>query len=326
VPKTQIKDGLMTRCRPFLKPNAVCLSLITLFTLALTTVDNPLQAMTLSVGEPFRGKLINGVPFPSQLASCKITNEDRSYTTPEVVGALLDAFKTFEKKYPDSCDVIFGDFSRKGGGRLKGHGSHQNGRDVDMGLFAAGNVPLSGFVPMNSKILDVPKTWHMIQSLINTETVEHIYLDSSIQTRLYRYALTESVDSDYLAKVFKMAGGGGAKECILQHEPGHRNHMHIRFLTRWSTLAGQLNEPDPQQNTRIEVAQQSCLPRLVSYYAKEHEKDLNQLADIFGVRPRDLCKWNGLTAGDRPKSGECLVFYKLGFEPDPVQLARWPQP
>jgi murein endopeptidase len=288
--------------------------------------DNPIHAMTISVGEPFRGGLINGVQFPSQLVGCKLSDEDRSYTTPEVVGALLDAFKKFEEKYPDSCDVIFGDFSREGGGRLRGHGSHQNGRDVDMGLYAEGNIPLHCFVPMNSKILDVPKTWDMIQSLLSTGSVEHIFLDRSIQTRLYQYALSEAVDPVYLSKVFRMAGGEEERDCIIQHVPGHRNHMHIRFLTPWSTLAGQLKGSDPQQNEKVEVAQQSCLPQRVSYYTKENEKDFNQLANVFGVTPRDLYKWNGLSAGELPKPGERLVFYKRGIEPDPFHLARSLQP
>jgi murein endopeptidase len=314
----------MTRCRPFLKSNAVRFSVISLLIFGSTLFDNSVHAMTVSVGEPFRGKLIDGVQFPSQLVACKLHDENRSYTTPEVVGALLDAFKRFGEKYPGSCDVQFGDFSQKGGGRMKGHESHQNGRDVDMGLYAVGNVALQGFVPMDSKILDVPKTWDMIQSLVGTHDVEHIYLDRNIQVRLYQYARSEGMEPEFLSKVFSMAGSGSDRESIIQHVPGHRNHMHIRFFSPWSTLAGTSKGRDPAEKLKIEVAQQACLPKRVSYSTRQNEKDLNQLATLFAVNAMDLSKLNGLATGEAPRAEECLVFYKRGIVTEPVHLAGSP--
>jgi hypothetical protein len=193
-----------------------------------------------------------------------------------------------------------------------------------MGLYAVGNVALQGFVPMDSKILDVPKTWDMIQSLIGTHDVEHIYLDRNIQVRLYQYARSEGVEPEYLSKVFAMAGGGSERESIIQHVPGHRNHMHIRFFSPWSTLAGESKGRDPEEKLKIEVAQQACLPKRVNYFTRENEKDLNQLATLFGVNATDLSKWNGLSAGEPPRPGECLVFYKRGIATDPVHLAGSP--
>lgn len=319
--KPKNKDGLLKSCKVFLKSIGVCLSLAIIFTVSSTIWDNPLWAITVSIGEPSRGNLINGVKFPSSLHGYKVSDEDRAYTTPEVVGALLDAFEKFEQRYPDSCDIFIGDFSRYGGGRLKGHGSHQNGRDVDIGLFANGNVRLDSFVPMNSKNLDVPKTWHMIQSLIGTQQVQTIYLDKSIQTLIYKYALSEGIDRSFLSEVFRNAGDGVEKECIIQHAPGHLNHMHVRFFAPWSTLAGKIKESDSQKQIMIEAAQLSCLPRRVNYYVKNGENGLNQLAKDFGVRFKDLCKWNGFSGGEIPKPGECVVFYRRGAKPEPVQVA-----
>ena len=258
------------------KSTGVCLSLAVLFTLTSTIFSNPLCAITISVGVPYRGSLVNGIEFPSDLHGYRLGDKDRSYTTPEVVGALIEAFGRFEQRYPDSCDEFLGDFSRRGGGRFKGHGSHQNGRDVDMGLFAKGNTQLDSFIPMNSKNLDVSKTWHMIQCLLGTHLVEHIYLDRTIQAQLYRQALSEGDNPDYLSKVFRNAGSGEEKECIIQHEPGHRNHMHVRFSAPWSTLAGQTKVLDTQQRMTIETAQASYLSQRVDYYAR-NGGDLNQL-------------------------------------------------
>ncbi len=311
----------MTRHWPSVKPTAACLFLILLCALLLTVFDSSPQAMTISVGEPSDGSLVNGVQFPSQLPGYKVRDEERSYTTPELVGSMLDAFDRFTEKHPDSCDVFFGDFSRLGGGPINHHRSHENGRDVDMGMFAKDNVPLNGFIPMNSDVLDVPKTWDMIQCLLGTQRIEHIFMDRSIQESFYHYALSKGVEPAYLQKVFQVAGGS-----IIEHWPGHRDHMHIRFFAPWSTLAGQMRHIDPQKQMMIEVAQQSYLPKRVNYYARGNEKDLAQLAYNFGVTPKDLCKWNGLSGNQLPKPGECLVYYKRGFEVEPVHLARSLQP
>ena len=244
----------MIRCRGFDVPGGVCLCLAILLTMSSTIFAKPVNALTISTGEPFRGRLINGVQFPSQLHGYKLLDENRSFTTPEVVGALLEAAARFKAGYPDSCDIVLGDFSGKGGGRLKGHRSHQNGRDVDIGLFARDNAPLERFVPMNSSRLDVAKTWYMIRSLLSTQCVQCIFLDRSIQARLYQYALSEGANPDDLSKIFADAGGRGKPDCLIQHVPGHRSHMHVRFFTPWSTLAGTLKEIDPRRQMAIETA------------------------------------------------------------------------
>ncbi|MFZ2445902.1 MAG: penicillin-insensitive murein endopeptidase [Syntrophobacteraceae bacterium] len=285
----------MTRCRPFRKTHAERLVLVVLLVLSFTSFDRPLHALTASVGEPSRGRLVNGVQFPSGLAACRLGNEQRSYAAPEVVGALLAALESFEETYPHSCDVFIGDFSRKDGGRLGGHESHQNGRDVDMGLFATGNVPLGRFVSMNSRMLDAPKTWRMIECLLATQRVQVIFLDRSIQEPLHKYALSQGRKADYLSKVFRDAGGGGGREGIIQHAPNHRNHMHIRFLAPWSTLAGQLKAMGPEQHAIIETAQQSCLPHQAVPDAWQNGKDSPRPAQVSGFRPRGLCKFNGLS-------------------------------
>lgn len=316
----------MKECWSLLRHKAAGLSVAALFTLSPLVFCNSLYALTISSGEPFGGRLINGVQFPSQLPGYELGKKDFCYTTPEVVGALLDALEMFADKYPDTCDVFFGDFSRNGGGRLKGHESHQNGRDVDMGLFAKGNVALHGFVPMNSDILDVQKTWDMIQLLLSTQRIQQIFLDRKIQVKLYNYASKQGVDRDYLAKLFKDAGAGGGRDSVIQHEPGHRNHMHLRFYAPWSTLAGQISGKDPERLAMIESAQQSYLPQRINYFVQGSEKDLDSLAAGFGVSPKELCKWNRLSPGLAPMPGECFVFYKRAFEVETVGLANSLQP
>jgi hypothetical protein len=90
------------------------------------------------------------------------------------VGTLLEAYQKLEEQYPGSCEIYLGDFSRKGGGRLRGHESHQNGRDVDVGLFAKGNMQLNRFMVMDSRVLDTSKTWKLMRNLLDTQRVQTI--------------------------------------------------------------------------------------------------------------------------------------------------------
>ncbi|MGD9503533.1 MAG: penicillin-insensitive murein endopeptidase [Syntrophobacteraceae bacterium] len=306
-------------------PKAVYISSIALLALSIALTAKPTQAVTISLGQPYCGHLVNGVCFPSQLPGYLVRDEARSYTTPEVVGSLLDAFDKFSEQYPGSCDLFMGDFSQQGGGWLRQHRSHQNGRDVDIGMYARNNMPLDRFVPMNSENMDVPKTWSLVQSILATQRVEHIFLDASIQKLLYGYALAAGVDPSYLDRLF-MNAGSGSSDAIIQHVAGHRDHMHVRFFAPWSTLAGEMKKLDPQKQMMIEVAQQSYLPKKVNYYVQGNEPGINALASSFGVKTKDLCRWNGLYGGEVLKPGSCLVFYKRGFEVEPVHLARSLQP
>ncbi len=135
------------------------------------------QALTASFGRPYQGYLENGVIFPNQFPGYHLRDESRSYTTPEVVGALLDAIEAVRTEFPDTCDLFIGDFSCANGGSYTHHRSHQNGRDVDIGMYAKGNRPLNSLVPMNKDNLDAAKTWCLIENLIASQRVQYIFLD-----------------------------------------------------------------------------------------------------------------------------------------------------
>ncbi|NLI82156.1 MAG: LysM peptidoglycan-binding domain-containing protein [Deltaproteobacteria bacterium] len=293
----------------------VCILVLTL----LTTLYLPAsaKAITASVGQPYHGRLINGVPFPEQFEGYQVRDEARSYATPELIGALLDALDVVRKQDPETCDLFIGDFSREGGGALNNHRSHQNGRDVDLGMFLKGNREVSTFLPMNGENLDVPKTWALIEGLLRSQRVQYIFVDRKIQNLLYDYALCRGVDPNYLDQLF-----GGTRHSIIQHVRNHHDHIHVRFYAPWSTMAAQLNEGDEQKRTIIEMAQQAYLPKKVNYYVKGTEPSLDALAQSFGVNRKDLTRWNQTHGNDPLKPGSCLVFYKRGFEIEPVRLAQ----
>lgn len=299
-----------------------CLKLpLTLFLFLTALPEPPLLAVTASIGHPYHGRLINGVPFPNQFRGYQLRDEERSYTTPEVIGAVLDAIDAVRAQYPETCDLFMGDFSRSGGGWLNHHRSHQNGRDVDLGLYARGNRTLDTFVPMNEENLDVPKTWTFIENLLRSQHVQYIFLDGRIQRLLYDYATSRGINTGYLDSLF-----GNHRGAVIQHVSRHQDHMHVRFYTPWSTMAGRSDHDDIHKMTVIEMAQQAYLPKRVNYYVRGTERGIESLAKSFGVNPKDLCRWNQIHLNEVLTPGACLVYYKRGFEMEPVNLARSLQP
>ncbi len=279
------------------------------------------QALTASYGAPYHGRIENGVIFPNQFPGYHLRDENRSYTTPEVVGALLDAIEAVRTEFPDTCDVFLGDFSISGGGSAIHHRSHQNGRDVDIGMYRKGNVPMETFVAMNEDNLDAPKTWCLIENIIRSQRVQYIFLDRRLQKVLYEYAVTRGYDQSYLDRVF-----GNVRGSLIQHVRNHYDHMHVRFFTPWSTLAAHIGDGETEKSQVVDIAQQSYMPTKVNYYVNGSESNLDAIAQSFGATKRDLCRWNRLSPNALPVPGSCLVFYKRSFESEPVLLARSIQP
>ncbi len=297
------------------------LVLTTTFVVSSLIFIKTCQALTASCGRPYQGHLENGVIFPNQFQGYHLRDENRSYTTPEIVGALLDAIEAVRKQFPDTCDLFLGDFTVGEGGAAAHHRSHQNGRDVDIGMYAKGNRALDSFHPMNEDNLDAAKTWCLIENLVASQRVQYIFLDRRVQKVIYEYAVTRGYDEAYLQRVF-----GNVRGSLIQHIPNHVDHMHVRFFTPWSTLAAHIGADETDKQSVIEAAQQSYLPKKVNYYVNGSEKGLDELARSFGVTRADLCRWNHVSSSTVLVPGSCLVFYKRSFESEQVLLARSLQP
>ena len=291
------------------------------FTFSSLFLAQTSHALTASYGEPYHGSLVNGVVFPSMFPGYHVRDYERAYTTPELAGALLDGIEAVKAQFPRSCDIFIGDFTKKGGGRFADHASHENGRDVDCGLYAKDNTPLHNLVPMNRDNMDPEKNLFLIQNLVASQRVQYIFLDRNIQKVLYDYGMTHGYSQEFLNRLF-----GGVPGALVQDIPGHVTHMHIRFFTPWSTLAAHIGADDEKMQSIIAVAQESYLPKKVDYYVTGNEKGVCQLAQSFGVSQGELCSWNHITPCSMLVPGSCLVFYKRSFESGAVQLASSLQP
>ena len=191
-----------------------------------TKYSAPDTSRSQSIGAPNNGRLANGVQLLPR-AGIRLNNPDRSWGTSETVALLNYAFDAVLEQYPDTCDNFIGDISRKNGGRLSPHKSHQSGRDVDVGLYAKGNKFVY-FINFNEKNLDIPKTWYLIETLLETDRVQLILVDTSIQKLLYDY-LRPVYSKRKLEKYLQYPRPRNVRKGIIRHAVGHKNHLHIRF-------------------------------------------------------------------------------------------------
>ncbi len=187
-----------------------------------------IEASSQSVGKPFRGRLEAGLKLPGKGDGfyCKSRHV---YGTQETVDALMRGFSELSNLYPGSASVVVGDISRKGGGRLSPHKSHQTGRDVDIGYFLVKNKATKRFVEVNKKTIDAEKSWALMEALIRQGRVQYIFVDHSIQPVLRAAAARAGWEEAALNILFQYPRNRSHRSGIIRHTPGHRNHMHVRF-------------------------------------------------------------------------------------------------
>ena len=195
------------------------------------------QARLASDPEPYsrgrtnRGRISNARLMPEGNGYFLRTRHPNSWGTDNTVRALMTMFDAYHAKYPDAPDVNFGDISRRRGGRLRPHKSHQSGRDVDFGFvhtqIKTGKHPES-FTRAEEDNLDVEKTWFLAESLIRTGEVKVIYVDIRVQKMLYQYAAPK-MTPEQRDLIFSVPHRETSSAAIFQHWSGHRNHFHVRF-------------------------------------------------------------------------------------------------
>lgn len=186
-----------------------------------------------SVGRPQRGRLVDGVQLPHS-AQYYRRRPEWAWGAQHVVDHTRKAIDEVNRKHPKVHRLAIGDISAPKGGVLPGHGSHQSGRDIDLGLYFTA-VP-SGypdeFVPANAQ-LDAEATWTLVYALYRASRSpggpNKIFLDYDVQGRLYKVARKAGVSRAVLAKIFQYPDGRWARERLVQHEPKHDDHIHVRF-------------------------------------------------------------------------------------------------
>ncbi|OIP29727.1 MAG: hypothetical protein AUK47_26790 [Deltaproteobacteria bacterium CG2_30_63_29] len=181
-----------------------------------------------SIGKPNRGKLNNGLPFPEGPFWVLRENRSREWGTELTIQTLSDALMAYGRQYPAGPKVLVGEISKRTGGRLTPHRSHRSGRDVDLGYIGKESELHGNWNRVTAENIDTEKTWFMVKSLMASGQVQSVYIDRELQLALSKEAEKE-LSPEELALIFEYPKRPDSHLAIIQHWPGHRTHMHVRF-------------------------------------------------------------------------------------------------
>jgi penicillin-insensitive murein endopeptidase len=212
------------------------------------------ETPAVSVGHPNEGRLEGGarlddsLPFIRAVSVCP--GVDAQWGLPILVRMIERAARAVAKRYPGSV-LNVGDISRKQGGEIGGHHSHESGRDADIGFYVAdakGNpIDTRSFFKFEASLatkqmsgarFDLARNWLLIQHLLTDPAarVSHIFIAEPLRQSLLAYARSRGVSRALLhrAAVAMMQPSGSLP---------HDDHIHVRIsCPRSITGAGECVE------------------------------------------------------------------------------------
>jgi penicillin-insensitive murein DD-endopeptidase len=153
------------------------------------------------------------------------------FTTDEMHEVINDAADFVRLQYPSAELLQIGDLSQEKGGVATGHGSHQNGLDVDIVYLTRNGFlqsPTAAFWEeefVNSRGA-VTENFHternlmLFKHLVTTSPVGRIFVDTAIKKHLCQYAQKNGLLNDVQIKETLRR---------LRPEALHTNHFHMRI-------------------------------------------------------------------------------------------------
>jgi LysM repeat protein len=179
--------------------------------------------------DPQPGRLVNARKLPNSDAYT-IKRAHNVYGTARTIKLIGKVVDSYQQRLPGGPKLRIGDISKDGGGPMSGHLSHQEGRDVDIGLILQGDLADHlHFSGASADNVDLARTWTLIEEFIATGEVRFIFLDYEMQRVLYEHAKQIGVPKSTLDEYFQYPRGTGRNHGLIRHWRGHRNHIHVRF-------------------------------------------------------------------------------------------------
>jgi LysM repeat protein len=181
-----------------------------------------------SSGSASGGRLVNGVMLTSG-PGFRVRNGARAFGTHEAVTLIQQCISENSHSHRKAGKLMIGDVSHKGGGHMRPHVSHQSGRDADISYYIKGADTSGRFKAASPKTLNLRATWDLLHRFMETDRVEYIFVDYSLQRALYRHARKRGFKKSYLDKVFQYPRSRGKSVGTIRYSRGHDDHFHIRF-------------------------------------------------------------------------------------------------
>ncbi len=261
-----------------------------------------------SVGHPNEGRLEGGVHLDVTKPYVRVVPAyeagDVRWGLPAMIGMIDRAAKGVARRYPGAVLGV-GDISRRGGGEVMRHHSHESGRDADIGFYVTGPkgkpVLERSFVKFDERLqapavpgarFDLAKNWLLVQLMLTDPAaqVSHIFVSEPIRQRLLAHARSVGVSQRLLdrAAIAMMQPTGSLP---------HDDHFHVRISC-----------PRAMREC-IELAKETVRPRSRAAHAKSTTAERGRAGSgrTAAHRPpaghRALRTPPGVSAGRKPASG-----------------------
>jgi penicillin-insensitive murein endopeptidase len=189
------------------------------------------SARASSMGSPNEGRLQGGERLES--SGTVRTVGGHRWGMPSLVRMLERSAERVDARFPGS-KLTVGDLSKKGGGDVDGHRSHESGRDADVGFYLLrGKKPFLAkrfaTIDPDGRVRGLPavrfddaRNWALVESWLKDEAnVLQIFVAQHIKTRLLAQGRRSGASTTLLAR---------ASSVIIQPTKGlpHDNHFHVR--------------------------------------------------------------------------------------------------
>ena len=164
---------------------------------------------SISLGLPYQGRLIDGVQLPAESplwttwdpALDRVPDRDyRRYGSAKLIHLLISVAQAYHDANPTAPRLVIGDLSRRGGGPLDEHESHQNGLDADI------------YYPRTDGRELAPTTLQQV--------------DIPLARDLLRRFVAANAEFVFVGPDLPLSGPAGVVEPLV----GHDNHMHVRIF------------------------------------------------------------------------------------------------
>ncbi len=171
-------------------------------------------------GPQAKDDLLGGVQLPEADGYVR-RRPGNAWGKAAVIHSLVSAIERYHERSEGAGPVRIGDISRKSGGPLGNHLSHQGGRDIDISYVWEQNED-------EGKVLDVPRSWELIKAFTEDSNLNVIFTDFGVQGQLYEHALSIGEDPELLEELFEYPNRGSSG-AVLYHWRGHDRHFHVRY-------------------------------------------------------------------------------------------------
>ncbi|MBI5527822.1 MAG: penicillin-insensitive murein endopeptidase [Deltaproteobacteria bacterium] len=196
--------------------------------------EEPASLGSMSVGVARTGRLLNGVQFPDG-KNWIVVEPAKAWGTRETVDFIVAAVNAVAEKFPGTHPMRINHMSRRDGGYIRPHKTHQSGRDVDLGFYTGGEEARAG---IRLESMDLPRNWALVKAFITLADVEAILINRKGAKKIYDFACSIGEDRAWLNRVFN-----AGEDSIVKGVRRHRDHFHVRFYNARAQELGRRIQP-----------------------------------------------------------------------------------